>query len=74
MKTNRLFLLSLMLPVLAACGVKGPLVMADGKATPARTVEPIDSPRDADATRDPGAAGAAELADAAEPVVPPTEE
>ena len=73
MKTTRLVLLSLMLPALVACGVKGPLVLP-GKETPARTVEPIDSPRDADATRDPGAADAAAPVDAAEPVAPPTEE
>ena len=72
MKTTRNVLLTLLLPALAACGVKGPLVLP-GKATPARTVEPIELPRDADATRD-QPVESAEPADAAEPVAPPTEE
>ena len=67
MKTSRLLLLSTSLLLVAACGTKGPLVLP-GKETPARTVEPVELPDDADDDRRPradrarrrgGAAGAA---------------
>lgn len=74
MKTTRLVLMSLMLPALAACGVKGPLVLPDGEKSSAPAVEPVELPRDADATRSEDASTTAEPADAAEPAAPPTEE
>ena len=51
MKTSRLLLLSTSLLLVAACGTKGPLVLP-GKETPARQVEPIELPDDADAMTD----------------------
>ena len=71
MKTSRLVLLSTSLLLLAACGVKGDLVLPD-KETPAATIEPIDSPADAAAQSDHADAG--EPAGAAQPATPPTEE
>lgn len=71
MKTSRIVLLLTSLVLVAACGVKGPLVLPD-KETPARTIEPIDSPADAAAQEDTVDAG--EPAGAAQPATPPTEE
>lgn len=72
MKTSRVVLLSSTLLLLAACGVKGDLVLPD-QETPAPTIEPIDSPTDAAAQSDDGA-DAGEPAAAAQPATPPTEE
>ena len=71
MKTPRIVLVLTSLLLVAACGVKGPLVLAD-KETPARTIEPIESPADAAAQEDAGDAG--EPAGAAQPATPPTDE
>jgi predicted small lipoprotein YifL len=71
MKTSRVVILLTCLVLVAACGTKGDLVLP-GKETPARTVDPIDLPGDADASKDQGDTG--EPADAAEPAAPPTEE
>ena len=71
MKTSRLLLLSSSLLLAAACGTKGPLVLP-GKETPARQVEPIELPDDADAMTDDHAP--TEPADAAEPPAPPAED
>ena len=71
MKTSRLLLLSTSLLLAAACGTKGPLVLP-GKETPARQVEPIELPDDADAMTDDHAPP--EPADAAEPPAPPAED
>ena len=71
MKTSRLLLLSTSLLLAAACGTKGPLVLP-GKETPARQVEPIERPDDADAMTDDHAP--TEPADAAEPPAPPAED
>ena len=71
MKTSRLLLLSTSLLLAAACGTKGPLVLP-GKETPARQVEPIELPDDADAMTD--AHAPTEPADAAEPPAPPAED
>jgi hypothetical protein len=71
MKTSRRVILMSCLVLVAACGTKGDLVL-EGKETPAPTIEPIDGPGDADASKDQGDAG--EPADAAKPVTPPTEE
>ena len=71
MKTSRLLLLSTSLLLVAACGTKGPLVLP-GEETPARTVEPVELPEDADAMTDDHASS--ESADAAEPAAPPADE
>ena len=72
MNTSRLLLLSTSLLLVAACGTKGPLVLP-GKETPARTVEPVELPDDADAMRD-DRDTAGEPADAAETPAPPADE
>ena len=72
MKTLRVLLLPLSVLLLAACGVKGPLVLPDRAVQPARTIEPIESPADASAQEDDADHG--EPVGAAESVTPPTEE
>ena len=72
MKTPRVFLLLTSCLLLAACGVKGPLVLPDKAEQPARTIEPIESPADAAAQEDDPDPG--EPVGAAESVTPPTEE
>jgi predicted small lipoprotein YifL len=71
MKTSRVVLLLSSLVLVAACGTKGPLVMADG-TEPKTEPTPVVLPGSADAARDDGDAG--EPADAAKPSEPPAEE
>lgn len=71
MKTPRMFLLLTSCLLLAACGVKGPLVLPD-QEQPAQRIEPVESAADAAAQEDDPDAG--EPVGAAQSVTPPTEE
>ena len=72
MKTPRVYLLLTTCLLLAACGVKGPLVLPDKAEQPARTIEPIESPADAAAQQDDADSG--EPVGATRAATPPTEE